>query len=245
MKRLFLLLALAGISGHFNISRAQDTVPRQDTVQSRPPASAIPNSMIAAPVQGINANAVQKDSAAGKRDTSAQVVIPGSIAAPDTTTAKGTNQNKGNAALDSTTVDTTAKVVAETISDTAQKYLRGVVMDPQGKEPIPGAAVHWIGHKKITQTDIDGKFMLPYYPGDSISVSSAGFSSQVIRVKEGTNDLKIALAMTSENVVKEVVITAMGIMRDKARLSYDMQTIGGSDVNEIHDGSGNIMSDLK
>ncbi|HET8572963.1 MAG TPA: SusC/RagA family TonB-linked outer membrane protein [Edaphocola sp.] len=236
MKRLVLLLALCWTGSHFNISWAQDTA------QAPPPASAIPDNMMATPVPGVNANTLKKDPVLVQQDSSSKVMAPDSNPVPKTAAAK---EIRNNAALDSLTVDTTAKVVAETVSGAAQEYLRGVVMAPQGKEPIPGVAVHWIGHKKATQTDADGKFTLPFYAGDSILVSSAGFSPQVIRVKAGTNDLKITLAMTSENVVKEVVITAMGIMRDKARLSYDVQTIGGADINEVHDGSGNIMSDLR
>lgn len=241
MKRILLVLVLACLGGSLNSLRAQDT-----TKQAAPPASAIPDNMMAAPVPGVSTKAIQKDSALIEADSSSQAVKPDSNAAQAAPVApKDSLQSKGDVVLDSLSADTTAKVVAGSVSDTAQKYLRGVVMNPQGQESIPGAAVHWVGHKKTTQTDIDGKFILPYYAGDSISVSSAGFATQVIPVKEGTNDLKITLAMTSENVVKEVVITAMGIMRDKARLSYDVQTIGGADVNQIHDGSGNIMSDLK
>lgn len=244
MKRIFLLLAVCLAGSQIHTSYAQDTIPQvQDTLQA-PPASAIPDDMMNAPVPGIKTSELEKDTSRRNADSSAAGADSISIPAHDTAKAEST-KDTGNAVLEQLSIDTTAKVVAETVSDSAQKYLRGVVLDPESKEPIPGVAVRWIAHKKTTQTDVDGKFMLPYYSGDSISVSSVGFSKQVIPIKEGTNDLKIILAVTSKNVVKEVVVTAMGIMRDKARLSYDMQTIGGADVNEVHDGSGNIMSDLR
>lgn len=233
MKRLFLLIVVSFAVGNFSILSAQNTVPGNDTTRPNPPVNnAIPDNLTPTPVPGIDVDKTPKDS-----------IQPESSDSNTTTRSaesKMIDQKDSNG-----TASSTAKVETGTMIDSTQKYLRGVVLDPQNEEPIPGVAVRWMRHKKATQTDIDGKFLLPYYSGDSLSISSAGFATQVIPVNDGANDLKITLAMTSKNVVKEVVITAMGIMRDKARLSYDVQTIGGSEINQIHDGSGNIMSDLR
>ncbi len=105
----------------------------------------------------------------------------------------------------------------------------GNVTDDTG-ETVIGATVIVVGDANNgTVTDIDGNYTLSGVSSDgSLQVSFVGMSAQVVHVNGRS---MITVLMTSDaELLDEVVITALGIERDKKSLGYSMQEVGGTDL---------------
>ncbi len=105
----------------------------------------------------------------------------------------------------------------------------GTVTDDTG-ESVIGATVIVVGDaSRGTVTDIDGNYTLSGVPSDgSLQFSYVGMTLQVVAVNGRSN---IDVLMTSDTeLLDEVVITALGIERDKKSLGYSMQEVGGTEL---------------
>src|SRR5574344_590332 len=101
--------------------------------------------------------------------------------------------------------------------------IKGVVTD--GKEPVVGASVIVKGQGTGTVTDIDGKFTLNVKPGTLIEISYVGYKSQQVRA---SSNMKISLQEDSK-MISEVVVTALGIKRDRKALGYGVGEVKGDE----------------
>lgn len=120
------------------------------------------------------------------------------------------------------------------------KTCTGIVKDASG-EPVIGASVVVKGTSNGAITDMDGNFSITNVPLNStIQISYVGYATQDI-VFNGT-PLNVILVEDSE-MLKEVVVTAMGIKRHSETLAYSAQTVGGKDVNDIK--SVNMINSLQ
>ena len=98
----------------------------------------------------------------------------------------------------------------------------GTVKDPTG-ETVIGASVMIKGTTNGSITDIDGRFSIPNVrKGDVIQISYIGFQTVEI-VFEG-KPLEVTLTEDSQ-ALDEVVVTALGIKREKKALGYAMQEV--------------------
>src|SRR5690606_1241378 len=77
-------------------------------------------------------------------------------------------------------VDTVGKVEIGRVSDQKQDVLTGSVLSPDGVTPVIGATVSWVSHKTSIQTDVEGKFTLPYHAEDTLRISAIGFSTKIV-----------------------------------------------------------------
>jgi iron complex outermembrane receptor protein len=110
---------------------------------------------------------------------------------------------------------------------TQQKVnVRGVIYDSQG--PLPGAAVSIRGTSRGVTTDADGNFTLEVNKGETLVISLLGYKTQEI-VYDGEPELKINL-LEDSHVLDEVVVTALGMTRDKRALGYAMTELKGDDL---------------
>lgn len=105
----------------------------------------------------------------------------------------------------------------------------GTVIDDDGFEVI-GATVVVVGDASHgTVTDIDGKYTLGNVPATaSLQFSYVGMKTQVIPV-EGRTTIDVTFASDTE-LLDEVVVTALGIKRDKKALGYAIQEVKGDDI---------------
>jgi len=111
-----------------------------------------------------------------------------------------------------------------------QQSVTGVVLDKTGLS-IPGVNVLEKGTSNGTLTDFDGNFTIEV-PGDAILVFSfIGFKTIEVAVNN-QNTLNITLEEDSQQL-NEVVVTAMGISREKKSLGYATQEIDGENVNNV------------
>ncbi len=105
--------------------------------------------------------------------------------------------------------------------------ISGKVADDKGN-PIAGVSVQEKSSKRGTTTDANGMFKLSVKPGATLILSSVGFDrKQVVVDKSGS----VAIVMTTTNqALSEVVVTALGIKREKKALGYSVTTVTNKDL---------------
>ena len=116
--------------------------------------------------------------------------------------------------------------MAQAVSNQTET-VTGKVTD--GSEPIIGASVMVKGTKGAgTVTDLDGNFELNVRPGTLIEVSYVGYKSQVLKARKG---MTIVLK-EDEKSLDEVVVTALGIKRDRKALGYGVGEVKGDELKK-------------
>jgi len=109
----------------------------------------------------------------------------------------------------------------------AQITVTGTVEDADG--PLIGASVLVKGTTVGTITDFDGQYSIEANIGDELEFSYMGYSSQTIQVTGNT--LNVTMSENTE-VLSEVVVTAMGIKRDRKALGYEVGEVKGEDLTK-------------
>jgi len=105
----------------------------------------------------------------------------------------------------------------------------GTVSGPDGS-PIANASVKVKGTTLGTQTSEQGGFTIAAKKGDVLEVSSIGFKSLEVEVRNVSN-LTIRLISTSSNL-GEVIVVAMDIKRNPRELGYSAQKVSGAEIQE-------------
>ena len=113
----------------------------------------------------------------------------------------------------------------------AQVSVRGTVTSSDG-EPIIGANVIELGSNNGTATDLDGNYQLKIGPNAILEFTYTGYVSQKFTV-----GVQTIINVTLEEGVSlsELVVTALGISREKKSLTYASQTIQGGQLTQIRD----------
>ena len=115
--------------------------------------------------------------------------------------------------------------------------IRGTVVDTHG-EPVIGANVVEKGTTNGGVTDIDGNFSLRVAPGSIIQISFMGYQTQELKA---TSNMKVVLAEDTE-LLDEVVVTAMGIKKEKKALGYSVQDVNSEEL--MKNKSANVINSL-
>ena len=112
-----------------------------------------------------------------------------------------------------------------------QSKLEGIVIDAVTKEPVIGASINIKGTTHGVQTDFDGKFYFqtgqkfPY----TLIVSFLGYKRTEVVVDKNA----VVIELTEEqNQLSEVVVTALGISKEKKSLGYTTQALKNRDIAE-------------
>lgn len=111
----------------------------------------------------------------------------------------------------------------------AQTQVTGTVVSGEDGEPIVGASVKVSGTKTGTITDVDGKFALNVPEGTKLVVTYLGMVPKTVNASV-SGAMKIKLDPDNK-VLDEVVVTAMGITREKKALGYASQVLDAKDLN--------------
>ncbi len=121
------------------------------------------------------------------------------------------------------------------------KNIRGVVKNDKG-EPVIGATVVYKGSSIGTITDFDGLFELQVAKQEApvLVISYVGFVTQEIPVA-GQKKVNVLL-VPSDIVLEEVIVTALGIKREKKSLTYASQTVDTDDFSETR--TSNFLNNL-
>ncbi|MBP3943144.1 SusC/RagA family TonB-linked outer membrane protein [Sphingobacteriaceae bacterium WQ 2009] len=110
----------------------------------------------------------------------------------------------------------------------AQQTLTGRVSDAKGN--VSGVSVAVKGTTKATQTDLYGNFNIAANPGETLRFTAVGYKTQEIVVG---NSKTLAVSLTEDATnIEEVVVTAMGIKREKRALGYSFQEVKGEQLTD-------------
>lgn len=95
---------------------------------------------------------------------------------------------------------------------------------------MPGVSVLLKGTAKGTVTNLDGHFSIRVAKGQTLVISFLGYESQELKVEEA-RFLEIALVESSKEL-QEVVVTALGIARQKREIGYSTEKIEATVVTD-------------
>jgi len=126
------------------------------------------------------------------------------------------------------------------ISGMAQdREVTGKVTDSVGL-PLPGATINIKGRSGGTSAGPDGAFHIRAPREGILVVSAVGYAPRDFRL--GAEDVVTIVLAQSNRIMNEVVVTALGIRREKRELGTATQTIGADQLNKT--GTGNPLSEL-
>ncbi|SEA75366.1 SusC/RagA family TonB-linked outer membrane protein [Pedobacter hartonius] len=119
-----------------------------------------------------------------------------------------------------------------TMSTYAQKTVTGTVKDAGG-DPLPAVSVMVKGTKLGTNTDGTGRFSISAPANAVLVFRYLGFKIQETAV--GTSGIVNVVLLEDKNDLSEVVVTALGIQREKKSLGYAVQEVKGSTLVETRE----------
>jgi len=121
-----------------------------------------------------------------------------------------------------------------------ERTVSGIVRQTGNNSPLVGVSVSVKGTSKGTQTGADGRFSISAKPTDRLRFVYIGFNEK--EVPAGTSGNLTVLLTESSEALGEVIVTAMGIRRDKASLGYAAQDINSEELLKNKD--PNIINSL-
>lgn len=110
-----------------------------------------------------------------------------------------------------------------------QQPITGSVID-EGNTPLMGVSIVVVNTTNGTTTDFDGNYTINATKGDVITFSSMGFKTKQITVANVTT-INVTLVEDAA-ALEEVVVTALGIKREKKALGYAVQEVKGSSLEK-------------
>lgn len=103
----------------------------------------------------------------------------------------------------------------------------GTVTDEAGM-PLPGVAVQHKGTSSGTTSDFDGKYNIDVSSNTTLVFTYMGYKEQEVEVA-GRSTIDIAMEPDAQSL-DEVVVTALGISRNKQTLGYAVQDLKGEEI---------------
>lgn len=107
------------------------------------------------------------------------------------------------------------------ISFAQEKTVSGTVSDSSGN--LPGVSVLVKGTTTGTETDFNGKYTIKAKVGDVLSFSYVGYKTSEKKV--GTSSTIDVVLVEDAGLLDEIVITSLGIKRDKKALGFSQQSV--------------------
>ena len=115
------------------------------------------------------------------------------------------------------------------VSGAFAQSIKGRVLSANGAG-LPGANVLVKGTNTGASTNAEGGFTISASPTDKLVISYIGYVSQEVVVGNRT-ELELTLAEDASQL-SEVVVTALGIEREKKALGYNIQELKGSELTQ-------------
>ncbi len=122
----------------------------------------------------------------------------------------------------------------------AQTAITGTVVDEKNA-PVPYASITIKNTKRGAQADEKGNFKIEATTGQTLVITAINFAPQEVQIT-GTGALTIQLK-SGDQTLNEVVVTALGIRRERRELGTATQTINSDQLNKS--GTGNALSELE
>ena len=106
------------------------------------------------------------------------------------------------------------------------QVIKGTVADADG--PLIGATVKVAGANNGTVTDFNGNFSIQCKPGTTLEISYVGYKTITAKAKDG-----MTVTMEADGkVLNEVVVTALGVKRDRKALGYGLSEVKGEELTK-------------
>lgn len=117
-------------------------------------------------------------------------------------------------------------------SKLAEITVSGQIKDAQTNQPIPGVNVILKASTTGTTTDANGKFKITVQKSEDVLIFSfIGYTSKEEIVGTRT-EINITLA-DDQQLLNEVVVTALGIKREERSLGYAVQKVSGATLQTV------------
>jgi len=120
----------------------------------------------------------------------------------------------------------------------AQRVITGGVFSNDNRAPVVGATVAVKNGKVNTFTDTQGMFKITADDNDQLVISSVGFTTRTVKASEAAEILLVPVASD----LGEIVITALGIKREKKKLGYALQEVKGDELTVARE--SNVVNQL-
>lgn len=124
-------------------------------------------------------------------------------------------------------------------SASAQTVIKGRVVDAASGNPLSGATITVVKSKTNSVSDLQGNFSINASNGDQLIISNIGFKDKTVRAS--ADFLQIVLEASSSEL-DEVVVTALGIKREKKKLGYASQELKADNLTVARE--SNVVSQL-
>ncbi|GAA4452081.1 SusC/RagA family TonB-linked outer membrane protein [Nibrella saemangeumensis] len=108
------------------------------------------------------------------------------------------------------------------------RTITGKVTSAEDGSAIPGASVVVKGTARGTNTDATGTYRIQASTGQTLTVSFIGTQSQNITV--GNSDVVNVILRQEASTLNEVVVTALGVKKEKRQLGYAVTEVAGQDL---------------
>ncbi len=125
-----------------------------------------------------------------------------------------------------------SNVASPEMSQASGTIVTGTVTDTSG-ETLIGLTVKAVGTNVATATDIDGNYSIKVPAGArELEFSYVGYKPKKVAIKGNT--LNVVMESDDE-LLDEVVVTAMGIQRKESSLTYATQELKGEELMRVQD----------
>lgn len=115
------------------------------------------------------------------------------------------------------------------------RQLTGVVTNAAGGAGVVAATVKVKNNSSSTVTNADGRFAFNVPTGNIVlEVTSVGFSASEVAVAANDDNVSIVLTISNEEL-SEVVVTALGIKKQKRVLGYAVGQVKGDDLTKARE----------
>lgn len=141
-----------------------------------------------------------------------------------------------------TTMLVLAFVFCATSTYAQMRQISGTVVSSEDNSPIIGATVILKGTSQGDVTNHLGEFTISNAQGAVVlEVAYLGYKTQEVEVPSTVSKVNIKLS-TDALSVSDIVVTGLGISREKKALGYAVQEVGGDELSKAR--TGNVVSAL-
>ncbi len=119
-------------------------------------------------------------------------------------------------------------VIISLFSMAQEKTVSGTVLSEKDDEPIANATVTNRNTKKNTTTTSSGRFTIKASKGDVLEITSVGHLKFTVTIGDAT-EIPVKMPV-NEKQLSEVVVTSLGIRKEKRGLGFSSQEIKGDEV---------------
>src|SRR5579875_2495891 len=132
-------------------------------------------------------------------------------------------------------------VMLPSLAMAQQRNISGIVKG-ENQDPLAGVTVSVKNStNRITQTDANGRFSIEAATGETLVFSYVGYDAQEFKVGNGSA-LNVTLT-TSANKENEVVVTALGIKKERKALGYSVTDLSATEL--MKNKNTNIVNSLE